>query len=81
MINAVPPDVLPMLADRGIPKSLDGWAAEPKLDGWRARVLAGDGRVRLRTRSGRDISSSVRSDKGHMCGSPPRRTAPRITMS
>ena len=43
------------------PRSLDGWAAEPKLDGWRARVLADDGQVRLRTRSGRDISSSVRS--------------------
>ena len=27
----VPPDVLPMLAERGIPRSLDGWAAEPKL--------------------------------------------------
>ena len=61
MMTPVPPDVLPMLADRGIPRSLDGWAAEPKLDGWRARVLADDGKVRLRTRSGRDISSSVRS--------------------
>ena len=50
-----------MLADRGIPRSLDGWAAEPKLDGWRARVLADDGQVRLRTRSGRDIAASVRS--------------------
>lgn len=49
-----------MLAERGIPRSLDGWAAEPKLDGWRARVLADDGQVRLRTRSGRDISASVR---------------------
>jgi bifunctional non-homologous end joining protein LigD len=59
--DPVPPDVLPMLADRSIPRSLDGWSAEPKLDGWRARVLADDGQVRLRTRSGRDISSSVRS--------------------
>jgi len=50
-----------MLAERGIPRSLDGWTAEPKLDGWRARVLADDGKVRLRTRSGRDISASVRS--------------------
>jgi hypothetical protein len=59
------PDIAPMLADRGIPLSLDGWSAEPKLDGWRARVLADDGQVRLRTRSGRDISSSVRSI-GHL---------------
>jgi hypothetical protein len=44
----MPPDVLPMLADRGIPSSLDGWSAEPKLDGWRARVLADEGQVRLR---------------------------------
>jgi bifunctional non-homologous end joining protein LigD len=50
-----------MLAERGIPRSIEGWAAEPTLDAWRARVLADDGQVRLRTRSGRDISDSVRS--------------------
>ena len=41
----VPQDVPPMLAERGIPRSLDGWAAGPKLDRWRARVLADDGQV------------------------------------
>ena len=59
-----PPDIAPMLAERGIPRSLDGWEAERKLDGWRSRVLADDGLVRLRTRSGRDIATSVRSTTG-----------------
>jgi ATP-dependent DNA ligase len=37
--HAMPPDIPPMLAESGVPRSMDGWAAKPKLDGWRARVL------------------------------------------
>lgn len=55
----IAPDVLPMLADRGVPVSLDGWSAEPKLDGWRARVLVDDRGVRVRTRSGVDVTQQV----------------------
>jgi bifunctional non-homologous end joining protein LigD len=53
-----------MLATAGIPKGIDGWAAEPKLDGWRARVLVdGDG-LQVRTRSGRVITESVPAAQG-----------------
>lgn len=36
----------------------DGWAVEPKLDGWRTLIYYDD-RLRVRTRSGRDITASV----------------------
>ncbi len=36
----------------------DGWAVEPKLDGWRAMLYVEDA-LRVRTRSGRDITASV----------------------
>jgi ATP-dependent DNA ligase len=48
-----------MLATSGIPASLGGWVAEPKLDGWRARILVDDDGLHVRTRSGRDITANV----------------------
>ena len=54
------PDLEPMLASTGLP--LDGieqWAAEPKWDGWRARVAVSQGRVVVRTRTGRAITHAV----------------------
>ncbi len=56
------PDLEPMLAGAGVPATVDGWVAEPKLDGWRARVLVDpklpDG-VAVRTRRGRTITAPV----------------------
>lgn len=65
-----PPDLLPMLATSGVPRSLEGWRAEPKLDGWRGRLLVSDGELVLRTRGGRDVAANVPSvgalrDSGH----------------
>lgn len=48
-----------MLASSGIPSTLDGWVAEPKLDGWRARILLDTDGLRVRTRSERDITANV----------------------
>jgi bifunctional non-homologous end joining protein LigD len=56
--------VLPMLATAGVPKGIDGWAAEPKLDGWRARVLVEGDELQVRTRSGRVITESVPAAEG-----------------
>jgi hypothetical protein len=55
----VVPDVPPMLADRGIPRSLAGWVVEPKFDGWRVRVLVDAPGVRVMTRGGMDITERV----------------------
>ena len=53
------PVVEPMLAtNRPSLVLTDGWAVEPKLDGWRAMIHVDD-RLRVRTRSGRDITESV----------------------
>lgn len=54
-----PPDIAPQLASTGLPRSIDGWTAEPKLDGWRARVAVHDGRLTVRTRGGHDVALSV----------------------
>lgn len=49
-----------MLAGSGLPTTtLDHWAVEPKLDGWRALVSVEGGRLRVRTRRGRDITDVV----------------------
>ena len=49
-----------MLAGTGLPTTtLDDWAVEPKLDGWRALVSVESGRLRVRTRRGRDITDVV----------------------
>lgn len=55
------PDVLPMLAGRGMPDSeeLHRWAVEPKLDGWRVRVQVEDDRLVVRSRPGRIITECV----------------------
>lgn len=56
----VVPEVRPMLAGTGLPTTtLDEWAVEPKLDGWRALVSVESGRLRVRTRRGRDITDAV----------------------
>lgn len=52
----------PMLAASGSAvRGLDraAWRFEPKLDGWRALAYIDSGSVRVRTRKGRDITSSV----------------------
>lgn len=48
-----------MRATTGLPRSIDGWTAEPKLDGWPARVAIHDGRITVRTRGGHDVGESV----------------------
>jgi bifunctional non-homologous end joining protein LigD len=52
------PTFSPMLASTQPPREAAEWAFEPKLDGWRALVYV-DGDVRVRTRSGRDITDRV----------------------
>jgi bifunctional non-homologous end joining protein LigD len=53
------PVVVPMLASTGQPTGdLSGWSWEVKWDGWRALVYI-DGSVRVRTRTGRDVTSSL----------------------
>ena len=48
-----------MLAATGVPRSVEGWSAEPKLDGWRARMLVDENRAVVRTRCGNDVSAPV----------------------
>ena len=49
-----------MLATSASGRALTGdWAYEPKLDGWRAMVVVDAGAVRVRTRTGRDVTESV----------------------
>jgi bifunctional non-homologous end joining protein LigD len=55
----VPPDIAPMLPTVGVPPSVAGWVAEPKLDGWRARLLVDTDVVVVRTRRGNDVSEAV----------------------
>jgi bifunctional non-homologous end joining protein LigD len=52
------PVVEPMLATNRALTDAYAWAIEPKLDGWRALVYV-DGGVRVRTRSGRDVTGSL----------------------
>jgi bifunctional non-homologous end joining protein LigD len=53
------PAFAPMLATSASGRDLSaGWAFEPKLDGWRA-VVTCDGIVSVRTRTGRDITTSL----------------------
>ena len=60
ILEAVVPDLAPMLADRGLPAgSLDGWSAEPKLDGWRVTVRVADGQVLVRTRHGHTLTEAL----------------------
>jgi bifunctional non-homologous end joining protein LigD len=59
----------PMLAtSRPQPPSLAGWVCEPKLDGWRGIVDVVEGKVRVTSRNGHDLSDrmpSVRTLAGH----------------
>jgi bifunctional non-homologous end joining protein LigD len=51
-----------MLAtSRPPPASLAGWVCEPKLDGWRAIVDVTQGRVRVTSRNGHDLTERVPS--------------------
>jgi bifunctional non-homologous end joining protein LigD len=54
----LPPDVKPMLATAGRPREgdLDKWAIEMKWDGVRALMFCADGRTRIASRTGKDIS-------------------------
>jgi ATP-dependent DNA ligase len=54
----MPPDIAPMLPTTGIPATVDGWAAEPKLDlAWAPprRARRGGGF----TRRGHDVTEAV----------------------
>src|SRR5688500_8262915 len=60
-----PPRYEAMLAVSGRPKgSLEGWWAETTLGGWRALVTVQDGRVRVRSRRGSDLTGSVPEVEG-----------------
>ncbi len=52
------PTFAPMLASTKHPTIGADWVFEPKLDGWRALVYV-DGTVKVRTRTGRDITDRV----------------------
>jgi bifunctional non-homologous end joining protein LigD len=55
--RAPPAELRPMLATAGqLPTSDAGWAYEMKWDGLRALAFVEDGEVRLRSRTGRDIT-------------------------
>jgi bifunctional non-homologous end joining protein LigD len=55
--SAPPPDLRPMLATSGsLPSSDSGWAYEMKWDGLRALALISGDRVRLTSRTSRDIT-------------------------
>ncbi len=52
----------PMLATGGVARnfsSSEDWRFEPKLDGWRALVTLDDGRLTVRTRNGRHVTSAL----------------------
>jgi ATP-dependent DNA ligase len=52
--------VSPMLATDDCPGgTLDGWVVEPKAEGWRAQVVFDVDGLRVSTRQGRDITSTV----------------------
>jgi ATP-dependent DNA ligase len=57
------PTFAPMLASTQPPRDAAEWLFEPKLDGWRALVYV-DGEVRVRTRTGRDISDRLPNLRG-----------------
>lgn len=55
-----PPAYQPMLAVAGpVYGHEDDYAFEPKWDGWRALLTAHDGRVDVRTRTGRSVTAAV----------------------
>jgi bifunctional non-homologous end joining protein LigD len=57
--SALPTGLRPMLATAGrLPSDDDAWAYEVKWDGVRALVAVEDGRVRLTSRNGNDVTSS-----------------------
>ncbi|MCD2113760.1 ATP-dependent DNA ligase [Rhodococcus rhodochrous] len=60
--KAFPRDLAPMLATPGDVSGLDAedWAFEGKWDGYRAIAEIEDGTVRLRSRSGRDVTGDYR---------------------
>ncbi|BCJ47550.1 ATP-dependent DNA ligase [Actinoplanes ianthinogenes] len=55
---AMPPAIDPMLATPGPVPAGAGWAAEAKHDGMRAAITCAGGRWRVRSRNGRDVTSS-----------------------
>jgi bifunctional non-homologous end joining protein LigD len=49
-----------MLSSVGEPvRDLDLWSYEVKLDGWRAVVYIKDGRLKVRTRAGRQVTDAL----------------------
>ena len=57
--HPVPTELSPMLAVTGKPPTTGGWSYEVKWDGYRALAHVAGGRVRLRSRSGKDITASA----------------------
>lgn len=55
----VPAELSPMLAVTGKPATAAGWTFEVKWDGYRALAQVIGGRVRLSSRSGKDITTSA----------------------
>ena len=55
----LPRRLAPMLAATSpLPQTEECWAWKPKWDGWRALIRAVDGRIRVLTRSGADVTTS-----------------------
>ena len=58
-MSTPPPVLAPMLAGGSTPpRTLEGWLVEPKWDGIRVVVTVHDGRVRLTSRNGNDVTSA-----------------------
>ncbi len=58
-LEAMPTRLMPMLAELGgAPFAQPGWLYEPKLDGYRVLAFVHDGRARLRSRRGLDLSKT-----------------------
>jgi bifunctional non-homologous end joining protein LigD len=55
--GGLPPVIDPMLATPGPVPAGAGWAAEVKHDGMRAGITAADGRWRVHSRTGRDVTT------------------------
>src|SRR4051794_6778996 len=61
----MPESIVPMLArSDGLPANQDGWAFEIKWDGVRAIAFCEGGRLRMTSRSGRDITSQYPEVRG-----------------
>lgn len=57
--ESMPETLSPMLAEIGeAPRASDAWAYEPKIDGYRVIAFVRDGKVRLQSRRGQDLTAA-----------------------